>query len=359
MFSCVFFSRSLDRQWASCHCPQKWSCRTPWAHILCWGRTWSDSQSSRPRAEMRMPCAFRTGEYGKNVWTGKSRERVVVRRPQKMGETWEGWRRDREQRHSCDKHLFSWTWVMRACDTHEEVRMWLCTRYVQKNVRATGECMYRNDIFMVLWYESSCKEMRPKDIANLRETQLSKCTKSQRHAWMIITSKKKKNGSVGELSTVCSHIVLKCLYMARIGRPHIQWSVNKLARAVTIWTKTCDKSLARFISYIHHTCDYRKHCLCGKHSATLQIRIVSRFWFCRRPWRLKVNFRWNSVYFSEAEHLCQHIGCVRNRHQSHTAQQKLVLLLSCRFRHGWDSRSRSLGFGDWSISFLTEPNQQD
>ena len=22
-----------------------------------------------------MPCAFRTGKYGKNVWTGKSRER--------------------------------------------------------------------------------------------------------------------------------------------------------------------------------------------------------------------------------------------------------------------------------------------
>ena len=94
--------------------------------------------------------------------------------------------------------------------------------------------------------------------------------------------------------------------MARIGRPHIQWSVNKLARAVTIWTKTCDKSLARFISYIHHTCDYRQHCLCGKHSATLQIRIVSRFWFCRRPWRLKVNFRWNFVHFRKPN-ICANI----------------------------------------------------
>ena len=39
---------------------------------LCWGRTWPDRQTSRPRAEMRMPCAFRTSKYGKNVWTGKS-----------------------------------------------------------------------------------------------------------------------------------------------------------------------------------------------------------------------------------------------------------------------------------------------
>ena len=43
--------------------------------------------------------------------------------------------------------------------------------------------------------------------------------------------------SVGELSHVCSQIVLKCLYFARIGRPDILWSVNKLARSITKWTK--------------------------------------------------------------------------------------------------------------------------
>ena len=68
---------------------------------------------------------------------------------------------------------------------------------------------------------------------------------------------------VGELSTVCSQIVLKCLYLARSGRPDILWSVNKLARAVTKWTKACDKRLARLISYIHHTCEYRQYCYVG------------------------------------------------------------------------------------------------
>ena len=43
-------------------------------------------------------------------------------------------------------------------------------------------------------------------------------------------SKEKALGSVGELSKVCSQIVLKCLYLARIGRPDILWSVNKVAR---------------------------------------------------------------------------------------------------------------------------------
>ena len=51
--------------------------------------------------------------------------------------------------------------------------------------------------------------------------------------------------SVGELSNTCSQIVLKCLYLARIGRPDILWSVNKLARSITKWTKACDKRLNR------------------------------------------------------------------------------------------------------------------
>ena len=34
--------------------------------------------------------------------------------------------------------------------------------------------------------------------------------------------------SVGELSQVCSQIVLTCLHLARIGRPDILWTVNKL-----------------------------------------------------------------------------------------------------------------------------------
>ena len=56
--------------------------------------------------------------------------------------------------------------------------------------------------------------------------------------------------SVGDLSKVCSQIVLKCLYLARIGRPDILWSVNKFARSITKWTKACDKRICRLISYI-------------------------------------------------------------------------------------------------------------
>ena len=57
--------------------------------------------------------------------------------------------------------------------------------------------------------------------------------------------------------------MLKCLYLARIGGPDILWSVNKFARAVTKWTKACDKRSARLISYIHCTSEFRPYCYVG------------------------------------------------------------------------------------------------
>ena len=75
--------------------------------------------------------------------------------------------------------------------------------------------------------------------------------------------KEEETKSVGELSNTCSQIVLKCLYLARIGRLDVLWSVNKLARSITKWTKACDKRPNRLISYIHHTCEYKQYCHVG------------------------------------------------------------------------------------------------
>ena len=69
--------------------------------------------------------------------------------------------------------------------------------------------------------------------------------------------------SAGELSEISSRIILKSLYLARIGRPDILWSVNKLARSITKWTKACDKRLNRLISKIHQTCENKQYCHVG------------------------------------------------------------------------------------------------
>ena len=75
--------------------------------------------------------------------------------------------------------------------------------------------------------------------------------------------KEEETKSVGKLSNTCSQIVLKCLHLARIGRPDILWSVNKLARSIIKWTKACDKRLNRLISYIHHTSENKQYCHVG------------------------------------------------------------------------------------------------
>ena len=72
-----------------------------------------------------------------------------------------------------------------------------------------------------------------------------------------------ENESVGELSAVCSQIVLKCLYLDRIDRDDILWSLDKLARAITKWTTSCDKRSARLISYMYHTSEFRQYCYLG------------------------------------------------------------------------------------------------
>ena len=114
--------------------------------------------------------------------------------------------------------------------------------------------------------------------------------------------------SVGELLKVCSQIVLKCLYLARIGRPNILWSVNKL-------TRSC-----RLISHIHHTCEYKQYCLWETlpNNADLD---------CFKTPILQEILRIHNLHqvehcaFWEAIRLFQSVGCVRNKLQFRTVQQ--------------------------------------
>ena len=111
-----------------------------------------------------------------------------------------------------------------------------------------------------------------KGIANLQINQFNNYTKVATPFLDDHQSKEEEIGSVGELTKVCAQIVLKCLYLARIGRPDILWSVNKLARAITKWTRACDNRLARLISCIHHTSEFKHYCRVG--NTAQQCRLV-------------------------------------------------------------------------------------
>ena len=104
--------------------------------------------------------------------------------------------------------------------------------------------------------------------------------------------------SVGELSTVSSQIVLKYLYLTRIGRPDFLWSVNNFARSITKWTKTCDKRLSRLISYIHHTGEYKQHCHVGNTAKQCRLGLFQDSDFAGDLENSKsIYIRWNIVHF--------------------------------------------------------------
>ena len=122
-------------------------------------------------------------------------------------------------------------------------------------------------------------------------------------------------------------IVLKCPYLARIGRPESLWSVNKLARAVTKWTKACDKRLARLISCNQHTCEYRQYCYLGNTAQQCRLGLFQDSDFAGDLEDSK-SHQVEFCAFSEAIRLFQSVGCVRNRLQFHTVLQKLKSFLS-------------------------------
>ena len=135
---------------------------------------------------------------------------------------------------------------------------------------------------------------------------------------------------MGELPKVCSQIVLKCLYLARIGRPDILWSVNKIARSITKWTKACDKRFLRLISHIHHTSEYKQHCHVGNTAKQ-----------CRLGLFQDSNFRRDSKSTFQVEH-CVVFGshtfvpiswmCKKQTSVSHSSTESEIISLDAGLR---------------------------
>ena len=84
--------------------------------------------------------------------------------------------------------------------------------------------------------------------------------------------------SVGELSNVWSQLVLACLYLGRIGRLDISWSVNKLTRAISKWSRACVKRLALLIYYIHFTIEYKQYYHVTNTAQQYTFRTLSILW---------------------------------------------------------------------------------
>ena len=160
--------------------------------------------------------------------------------------------------------------------------------------------------------------------------------------------------SVGELSQVCSQIVLKCLYLARCGRPDILWSVNKLARAVTQIGKSLWQSLCSF-DFIHSSLKWISTILsCGYHCWALSTGFIPRIRLCWRPWGLEMNVRRSLMYFRKSN-VCSHKLDVQETNVSISQFYRVWNhFLGCWTANVWTTCSWSLRHSDWSSTF----NQQ-
>ena len=98
--------------------------------------------------------------------------------------------------------------------------------------------------------------------------------------------------------------------------------MNKLDRSISKWTKACEKRLSRLISYIHHTCDYKQYCHVGNTAKQCRLGLFQDSGFARVLEDSKIHIRWNNCAFWEVIRLFQLAGCVRNKLQFRTVQQR-------------------------------------
>ena len=102
------------------------------------------------------------------------------------------------------------------------------------------------------------------------------CELARLHVLTTINSKEEEIGSVGELSKVCSQIVLKCLYLARIGRPDILWSFKQYCH-VGNSAQQCKFGLFQdFASDVEDSKSSGIVCIFGSHT------FVPTSWMCKK-----------------------------------------------------------------------------
>ena len=140
-------------------------------------------------------------------------------------------------------------------------------------------------------------------------------------------------------------LAMKTTQLARIGRPNILWSVNKLARSVTKWTKSFDKRLARLISYIHHTSEFKQYCYVGNTAEQCRLELFQDSDFAGDLEHSKSASGGLLCIFRSQTFVPTSWICKNQTSVSHSFTETEIIT-RCRFTHRRYSRSHSLGFGD-------------
>ena len=124
-------------------------------------------------------------------------------------------------------------------------------------------------------------------------------TQFQRLAWMSTTSNEEELGMSGDLFKVCfsQWSWNDCLWFELVDVTFFG-PYNKLARAVTEWTRACGIHSVRLIAYILHTTDHRQYSHEGNTGPALSIGFIPRLRLLLETLEdsKSTSVRWNLMY---------------------------------------------------------------
>ena len=150
-------------------------------------------------------------------------------------------------------------------------------------------------------------------------------------------------------------MVLNCFYLERIGGFDILWSVNKLARAVTKWTRACYRLCSfDFLEFITQ--------ITVDNIVMWVIRQTIVDWYCCKTQTLLETLKIRNqprrefCVSSEVEHSFPYVWMCKKQTNFSLSQFNWIwsYLFGCLFAHGWYFRSRSKRCGDGSVAFFQE-----
>ena len=219
-------------------------------HQIGWKETkyWSDVESTKERSWFGrtniIPWSCILGVYSKTMW--------------------------KKQRYCRQLQNHVWTqnfrWINRKIPCSENLCISSCSYDMEGHVKKCVERYY---------------ELANKTIQQLHKVSIP-CVDDHHF-------KEEELKTVGDLSKVCSQIVLKFWNLGRIGRPDIPSMVSEQ-------NCTCDHKMDQSLwqTIISFDLPHSSHkwtqttLSCGKHCKTMQTGTVPRLRFCRRSWRLKI-----------------------------------------------------------------------
>ena len=108
-------------------------------------------------------------------------------------------------------------------------------------------------------WKAHAQTICPKDTASWQTRKWSSYTEFQVLAWMIINSNRKNLNQLENYYKCARKLYCNACTWHELEDQTFCGRSTKLARAVTKWTQACDRRLARLISCIHHTSDFRQY----------------------------------------------------------------------------------------------------